>query len=74
MDKTKIAVKIFDSSAHVYQDKFMNVDLYRESLDLFCDTIVKENASVLELACGPGNVTKHLLQKRPDFKILVVRS
>lgn len=70
MDKTKIAAEIFNKHAQRYQDKFMNVDLYQESFDVFCSTIKKENASILELACGPGNITKYLLTKRPDFEIL----
>ncbi len=69
MDKTKIAVNIFNKYASEYQTKFMDVNLYSESLDLFCIDL-KENASVLELACGPGNITKYLLDKRPDLKIL----
>ncbi|PZO23708.1 MAG: class I SAM-dependent methyltransferase [Flavobacteriaceae bacterium] len=48
----------------------MDVGLYADSLNLFCDNITKPNASILEIACGPGNVTKYLLGKRPDFKIL----
>lgn len=70
MDKTKIAVDLFDKYARFYQDKFMDVSSYHDSFDLFCDRITKENAEILELACGPGNITQYLLQKRPDFKIL----
>ena len=70
MDKTKIAVDIFDMLAVDYQDKFMNVDSYADTFDTFCSNIQKQNATVLELACGPGNITKYLLQKRPDLNIL----
>ncbi|SFB29484.1 Methyltransferase domain-containing protein [Flavobacterium swingsii] len=70
MDQTKIAVDIFNKLATVYQDKFMDVSLYYDSLDVFCQSIPKQNAEILELACGPGNITKYLLEKRPDFKIL----
>ena len=72
MDKTKIAADVFNKLAKLYQDKFMNVDLYGDSLDFFCNHIEKKNAEVLELACGPGNITKYLLQKRGDLKILGV--
>jgi 2-polyprenyl-3-methyl-5-hydroxy-6-metoxy-1,4-benzoquinol methylase len=70
MDQTKIAVDIFNKLATVYQDKFMDVSLYHDSLDVFCQRISKQKAEILELACGPGNITKYLLEKRPDFKIL----
>lgn len=70
MNKTKIAVDIFDKYASNYQSKFMDVSSYYDGFDLFCKNIPKENAEILELACGPGNITKYLLDKRPDFKIL----
>lgn len=70
MDQTKIAVGIFNKLANVYQDKFMDVSMYHDSFDIFCNSIPKEKPAILELACGPGNITKYLLQKRPDFKIL----
>lgn len=69
MDQTKIAVGVFDKVANLYEEKFMDVSMYHNSLDLFCDNTI-ENASVLEVACGPGNLTKYLLEKRPDLKIL----
>jgi 2-polyprenyl-3-methyl-5-hydroxy-6-metoxy-1,4-benzoquinol methylase len=70
MDKTKIAVDIFNKLASAYQAKFMDVSLYHDTLDVFCNNITKQNADVLELACGPGNITQYLLNKRPDFKLL----
>ena len=70
MDQTKIAVNIFNKLADGYQEKFMDVSMYHESFDIFCATIKKQNATVLELACGPGNITKYLLEKRSDFKLL----
>ena len=69
MDKNQTAVNIFNKNANLYQDKFMDVNLYGPSFDLFCSTL-KKDAEILELACGPGNITKYLLNKRPDFKIL----
>jgi len=70
MNHSKIAVGIFNKLAIDYQQKFMDVSLYHNSLNLFCDAIKKENPEIIELACGPGNITKYLLEKRRDFKIL----
>jgi trans-aconitate methyltransferase len=70
MDKTKIAVDLFDQYATEYQEKFMDVAMYGASLDLFCNLVHAQNAAVLDVACGPGNITHYVLQKRPDFKIL----
>lgn len=70
MDNSKNAVNIFNKYAKEYAGKFMDVSLYANTFDFFCDTIKIKNAEVLELACGPGNITKYLLNKRPDFKLL----
>lgn len=70
MNKSKIAISIFNKYAKEYQTKFMDVGLYADSFDFFCENFHKQNASILELACGPGNITKYILNKRPNFKVL----
>ncbi|MEO8088056.1 MAG: class I SAM-dependent methyltransferase [Bacteroidota bacterium] len=70
MDRSQNSISVFDKHAKLYADKFMNVDLYGETLDAFCEAIKKDNPEILEVACGPGNITKYLLNKRPDFKLL----
>lgn len=69
MDKSKIAVDVFNKLAKEYAAKFMDVSLYHATFDVFCKAIAIPNANVLELACGPGNITHYLLSKRPDLKI-----
>lgn len=63
------AAEIFNKHALLYQSRNMDVSLYADTLDRFC-TPMPQGASVLELACGPGNITRYLLDKRPDLKIL----
>lgn len=70
MDKYKETFATWNKMAKLYEDKFMNLDLYNETYDFICQSITKENAKILEIGCGPGNITKYLLSKRPDFKIL----
>ncbi|MBI3520582.1 MAG: class I SAM-dependent methyltransferase [Bacteroidetes bacterium] len=70
MDKTEIAVGVFNKLASTYQEKFMDVSAYHDTFDVFCEHIKKQQADVLELACGPGNITRYLLHKRADLKIL----
>ena len=64
------AADLFNKYAESYQEKYMDVALYAASLDLFCAHLPDENAEILELACGPGNVTQYLLTKSPGLKIL----
>ena len=65
-----MAIAIFDKHAQEYEQRFMDVSLYADTLDLFCDSLAKEDASVLELACGPGNITRYLINKLPNLKVL----
>jgi SAM-dependent methyltransferase len=68
MDHTGAARDLFDKRSNEYQEKYMNVDLYNDSFDLFCNKM-PTNASVFEIACGPGNITQYLLKKRSDLRI-----
>jgi len=68
-NKTKQAVSVFDKHAHYYQERFMDTSLYWDTFDVFCENIKPEAAEILEVACGPGNITKYILDKHPDYKI-----
>jgi trans-aconitate methyltransferase len=69
MDNYKITFETWNKVAELYQDKFMDLDLYNDTYDLFCEQIKMQEPVILEIGCGPGNITKYLLNKRPDFKI-----
>lgn len=69
MDRNKETFDTWNNIASLYQDKFMNLDLYNDTYDFICNTIVTPNAKLLEIGCGPGNITKYLLSQRPDFDI-----
>ena len=69
-DQNRLAVEAFDLRALVYQERFMDVSSYAASLNAFCDGIQNPLAHILELACGPGNVTKYLLDRRPGWRII----
>jgi 2-polyprenyl-3-methyl-5-hydroxy-6-metoxy-1,4-benzoquinol methylase len=69
MDPYKITFTSWDKVAQAYQDKFMDLDLYNDTYDLFCRLLEKPAAKIFEIGCGPGNMTKYLLARRPDFDI-----
>jgi trans-aconitate methyltransferase len=48
----------------------MNMDLFNNTYDLFCEKVKTKNTNVLEIACVPCYITQYLLKKLPDFKIL----
>lgn len=62
-------LETFDKVAAAYQEKFMDLDSYNDGFDLFCSLLEKPGARILELGCGPGNITRYLLAQRPDFQI-----
>ncbi|MBE8723385.1 class I SAM-dependent DNA methyltransferase [Flavobacterium hungaricum] len=70
MDNYLETFATWNKIAQLYEDVFMDLDLYNDTYDLFCDLLSKNNAAILEIGCGPGNITKYLLNKRPDFEIL----
>ncbi|HMO34245.1 MAG TPA: class I SAM-dependent methyltransferase [Lacibacter sp.] len=69
MDRYKETFETWNKVASLYQDKFMDLDLYNETYDFVCNSINKKYAKLLEIGCGPGNITKYLLSARPDFDI-----
>jgi 2-polyprenyl-3-methyl-5-hydroxy-6-metoxy-1,4-benzoquinol methylase len=69
MDRYTETFDTWNKLAALYQDRFMDLDLYNETYDFVCNTITRRNAKLLEIGCGPGNITKYLLSARPDFDI-----
>ena len=70
MDKNKETLSTWNNLASTYEEKFMNLDIYNDTYDTICSSGTKQHANILEIGCGPGNITKYLLNKRPDFNIL----
>lgn len=69
MDPALRAARVFGEHAEAYALKYADVGRYKSSLDRFLD-LLPMDARVLELACGPGNVTRYLIEQRPDLRIL----
>ena len=69
MDRYKETFETWNKVASLYQDKFMNLDLYNETYDFICNAITKEKAKILEIGCGPGNIAKYILSRRPEFDL-----
>lgn len=69
MDSYQITFQTWNKVASIYQDKFMDLDLYNDTYDTFCRLVEKPHARVFEIGCGPGNITRYLLSKRPDFQL-----
>jgi 2-polyprenyl-3-methyl-5-hydroxy-6-metoxy-1,4-benzoquinol methylase len=59
MDRYKETFATWNKIASIYQDKFMELELYNDTYDFICSSIDKPKAKLLEIGCGPGNITKY---------------
>lgn len=64
------AVEMFNQHAVRYQEQFMDLALYDESYQRFRERLSSTAARVLDVACGPGNVSRQLLLQNPELDIL----
>lgn len=69
-DVCKESVSTFSKLASRYAEKYFHLDLYDRYLDTFEKRIVPQGVSVLDVACGPGNVSAYLAKARPDLKLV----
>lgn len=72
MDNFYISVQRFDEFAAEYAQRFMDLNAYSDSIDRFCELIGPKDPKILELACGPGNVTRLLKLQFPKSRIVAV--
>jgi len=63
------AVDLFNKLADSYQERFFSVEHYKEPLDRFL-SLLDDQATVLDVACGPGNISHFLLKQKPGLKLL----
>lgn len=70
-DNFKNAVNIFNKYASSYEEKYMDVFLYEKSLEELLGHLSNE-ASVLDLGCGPGNISSFLLHQKPGLDVTCV--
>jgi len=69
MDKVKETVSTFNKYASQYQEKYMSYAPYVESYGAFAKLLTKKHCTILDVACGPGNFSRYLLNVNPNLKI-----
>lgn len=72
MENFDLSVHRFDEFAEEYASRFDNVSGYLDQLSFFVSHVKTSSPAILELACGPGNVTKFLKNHFPESRILAV--
>ena len=61
------AVDLFDQYAQTYAEKYWDHSRYAASMNFLAKSL-SNDATILDVACGPGNVINHLLQLKPTLK------
>jgi len=61
-------IRGFEQFAEEYSEEYGDVSYYKDSLEKFVSRL-GQDARVLELACGPGNVTEFIHNCRNDLQI-----
>jgi len=69
MDRNQETTETWNKIASLYEIHFMDLALYNDTYDIFCNQVGHVNTNIFEIGCGPGNITKYLLSKRPDFNV-----
>jgi SAM-dependent methyltransferase len=72
MESFNLSVQRFDEFADEYAQRFMDMELYMDSIDAFCNLITTVQPRILELGCGPGNVTRLLKTRFSEAKIVAI--
>ena len=72
MENFDLSVRRFDEFAGEYAQRFIDLNAYSDSIDRFCDWIENDQPKILELGCGPGNVTNFLKNRFPESRILAI--
>ena len=70
MDTCQFSVNTFDRLAQTYAQKYLALDTYDAYYREFCSHLPRQGATVLDAACGPGNVSAFLVRERPDLQVL----
>ena len=68
MNRLDVTINTFDKYADQYQDKYMKYEPYIATYR-YLSNLLSADAEVLDVACGPGNICKYLLEEKPDLII-----
>jgi 2-polyprenyl-3-methyl-5-hydroxy-6-metoxy-1,4-benzoquinol methylase len=69
VDQYQETFTTWNKIAKVYEEKFMKIAIYNSSYDLFLSSLQKNESLILDIGCGPGNISKYLLSKNKLLKI-----
>lgn len=69
MDKYLNTSNTFNEVAEAYWKKFKDFKPYEPTYDWFLNHLPNGDIDLLEIACGPGNVSRYLLEKNNEINL-----
>jgi ubiquinone/menaquinone biosynthesis C-methylase UbiE len=72
MGNYKETAESWNKIASLYETKFMDLTFYDESYQVICEHLKGKNSRILEIGCGPGNITQFLFRNIPNIHLLGV--
>tara|TARA_R100001377_G_scaffold71548_2_gene47180 strand:- start:253 stop:882 length:630 start_codon:yes stop_codon:yes gene_type:complete len=68
MNKLTETVNTFDKYAKPYQEKFAAFEPYVKTYEKL-SALIEDRASILDVACGPANISHYLLGRHPRLRV-----
>jgi len=72
MNPFTLSVQRFDEFATEYANRFGDIESYRTHFDAFTNLVQAAKPCILELGCGPGNVTRYLKETLSSAAITAI--
>lgn len=67
MDRYRTTFATWNKVADQYADAFMDLDIYDDTYNKFIEILPSPTSTILEVGCGPGNVTRNILSKKTSL-------
>ena len=71
-DNYKKSIDTFDRNAEQYQDKYLEFEFYTQTYGSMFEHLPERGGRVLDLGCGPGSISKYLLERGLNLQVVGV--
>jgi ubiquinone/menaquinone biosynthesis C-methylase UbiE len=68
-DRNILSVATYNACAEKYAEVFMDISPYHDRIDEWCRRINIDSPMILDLGCGPGNISRYLRDRWDSPKI-----
>ncbi|MFN8281268.1 MAG: class I SAM-dependent methyltransferase [Saprospiraceae bacterium] len=70
MDPYSLNLNSWNKASSLYRQRFMDPGIYQEGYDTLLNLLNEKHSSLLDVACGPGNISTYLHQRHHFAKIV----